>query len=88
MVAPALDETLCGWIGGAVRGWAAASEFCGFSRAQIQSLVDAGLVRRFPIGERGDWMFSRLDLAQALAEKHREYERTKQATEAGAGART
>lgn len=61
------------WADGAVRGWAAAAEFSGLSRAQLKSLVDAGLLPCFPLGDRGDWMFPRRALARHLAGLHAEY---------------
>ncbi len=66
------------WVDGALRGWASASEFCGLSRAQIKSLVDAGQVPCFPIGDRGDWMFSRRALAQVLEGLHAKSQAKKQ----------
>lgn len=64
---PITADPVAPWLDGAVRGWAAASEFSGLSRAQLLPLLEAGRVLAFPVGERGDWMFARRSIAEVLA---------------------
>ncbi len=67
------------WRHGAVRGLRKAQAFCGLSMRELKSLVDAGALECFPLGDRGDLMFPRRALVALLARLQRE---------AGAGART
>lgn len=74
---PITPDPVLPWLDGAVRGWAAASEYSGLSRAQIVALMSDGRVLAFPVGERGDWMFSRRSLAEVLAAMHAAHQAAK-----------